>query len=319
MPMPDPSNFDVWIWSSSHPEQPSRSRPNTRAPNKFSRATRRRADPSAVSSPDSPFLSCCSSLSSIASILPDYNSTSSKQKLNVGTRKDVSSMGSRSSLLQRFEQYSTGEVLYALIALGLTQDPKASPIQHGGLLPDVYMLSPLSINPLKQAHQICGFAYTIEMAHPDENVNFQHSFETVSNENIIISSPSSDIEYTVWDKSMTVNARNQGVRGAIVNGLTTDLTTHREVGFSVFSQGYSPPGRAVAASPSRTNIPVTFSPRSHFGTYFKDSLSAVEVYPGDIIVADVGGAVCVPFASAEEVLNMCAVQAQSTLMVAKSV
>ncbi|CAE6521346.1 unnamed protein product [Rhizoctonia solani] len=313
--MPDSGNFDVWVWNSAHPEQPSRSRPNTRAPSKFPRAKRWRADESPVlSSPESSFSSPCSSLLPLATTFPKYNSTfSPKQKPNACTPMGVESTGSRSLLLRRLEKYSTGEILYALITLGLTQNSEDSPIQHGGLLPDVFMLSPLSINPLNQAHRICGFAHTIEMTHPTESIlrppRDQHFFGTISNDSIIIASSSAGTQFAVWDKSMTINAKTRGVLGTIVNGLATDLAAHREVGFPVFSQGYSPPSQVMTGLPSRTGVPVTFSPRSHFGTYFQDSLSAVKVFPGDIIVADVGGTVCVPFALAEEVLNLCNLQA----------
>ncbi|CAE6406009.1 unnamed protein product [Rhizoctonia solani] len=316
--MADPGNFDVWIWNSAHPEQPSRSRPNTRAPSKLARARRRKADDSPVfSSPESSFSSLSPSLLPLVTTLPKYNSTfPPKQNPNACTRMGVESTGSRSSLLQRLEKYSTGEILYALIILGLTQNSDDSPIQHGGLLPDVFMLSPLSTNPLNHSHRICGFAHTIEMAHPTESIlrpgRGQHFFETASRESIIIASPSAGTQFAVWDKSMTINAKNQGVLGTIVNGLATDLAAHREVGFPVFSQGYSPSSQVITGFPLRTGVPVTFSPRSHFGTCFQDLLSAVKVFPGDVIVADVGGTVCVPFALAEEVLNLCSFQAQST-------
>ncbi|CAE7151870.1 unnamed protein product [Rhizoctonia solani] len=296
--MAAPANFDVWIWNSAHPEQPSRSRPNTRTPSAFPRAKRQKLDPSPTTPPSNlpPSLRNPSPIP-FSKALPGYNSILSlKHAPKTGIPTSTTSTSPRSLLLQRLEKYSTGEILYALITLGLNQDLEDSPIQHGGLLPDIYMLSPVSINPLKQAHRICGFAHTIEMTgtHPVDvprSRRTQCLFEAASSESIIIATlPSA--KYSGWDESMTTSAKNQGVRGVIVNGFATDLIAHREAGFSVFAQAYSPPGKVIAAFPSRIGVPVIFSPRSHFGTYFKDSLSAVKVCPGDIIVADVGGAVC---------------------------
>ncbi|KAH7345430.1 ribonuclease E inhibitor RraA/Dimethylmenaquinone methyltransferase [Rhizoctonia solani] len=305
--MPDSASFDVWIWNSAHPEQPSRSRPNTRAPSTFPRARKQRADASPVTSPDSSFSSPpYSSLPPPVASLP--KNSSRKQKLNVHDPRSAPSTSTQ-SLLQQFENFSTGEILYALITLGLTQDSNDTPIQHGGLLPDVYMLSPLSINPLRQTHRICGYAYTIEMINPTKGTqrpaHTQYFLQDASRESIIVASLPNSVQHIAWDKFMTIDARNQGALGTIVNGLATDLVDHREAGFSVFAQGYSPRDKVTTAVPSKIHVPVIFSPRSHFGTYFKDSLSAVKVFPGDIIVADVAGAVCVPIDLAEEVLNFC--------------
>ncbi|CAE6501395.1 unnamed protein product [Rhizoctonia solani] len=133
----------------------------------------------------------------------------------------------------------------------------------------------------------------------------QRFLQGASSESIVIASLPSGVQRVAWDKFMTIDARNQGAQGTIVNGLATDLVDHREAGFSVFAQGYSSRDQVTTAIPSKMNVPVTFSPRSHFGTYFKDSLPAVKVFPGDIIVADVAGTVCVPLDLAEEVLTLC--------------
>ncbi|KAJ1311887.1 hypothetical protein OPQ81_010346 [Rhizoctonia solani] len=276
--MPDPANFDVWIWNSAHPEQPSRTQPNTRAPSTFPRARRRgeEANSARSSNPYPTLLSLATS--------PKCGSTLSlRQRLKAYHGVSAASTIQRSALLQQLGNFSTGEILYALVSLGLTKDVEDSLIQHGGLLPDIYMLSPLSLNPLKQAHRICGYARTIEMTHFDgdatRSAQAERFLETAPSDSIIIASVPSSAKNLAWDKSLTIKARSQGVRGAVVSGLVTDLVAHREIGFSVFAQGNSPPSQVVTtipALPSRVDAPVTFLPRSHMGTYSEDYLCAVK-------------------------------------------
>ncbi|KAG8688528.1 hypothetical protein FRC11_005280, partial [Ceratobasidium sp. 423] len=83
------------------------------------------------------------------------------------------------------------------------------------------------------------------MTHPAEGtprpVYAQPFLETASSESIVVASLPSSAGYAAWNKSLTLEVRKRGVRGTIMSGRATDLMAHREAGFPLFAQEYSPP------------------------------------------------------------------------------
>jgi hypothetical protein len=64
-------------------------------------------------------------------------------------------------------------------------------------------------------------------------------------------------------------------------------------------------GQSPFTRPSELNVPITILPRPDFENCFENTFSAVEIHPGDIIVADIDGVVCVPPELLVRVLDNC--------------
>ena len=99
---------------------------------------------------------------------------------------------------------------------------------------------------------------------------------------------------------MTAAAHRRGVLGAIVSGRVRDTAEHRDVGFSVFARGTSTVGQAPFTRAAEVQVPVTVNidAQQHGG------MPAVTVYPGDMLLADEDGVVCIPKHLEQEVLRM---------------
>ena len=99
---------------------------------------------------------------------------------------------------------------------------------------------------------------------------------------------------------MTAGAQARGVLGAVVSGRVRDITEHRAAGFSVFARGTSTVGQAQFTRVAEVQVPVAVSvdPR-HLG-----GLPPVTVNPGDVLIADENGVVCVPKALEKDVLRL---------------
>lgn len=87
---------------------------------------------------------------------------------------------------------------------------------------------------------------------------------------------------------MTLGAKSRDALGVVVAGRCRDLSEHREADFPVFARGQSTLGQKPFTRPSAVDVPLTISSGDASGW------PEVEVNPGDWIVADQDGVVCVP-------------------------
>lgn len=99
---------------------------------------------------------------------------------------------------------------------------------------------------------------------------------------------------------MTAGALARGAIGVVISGRCRDLSEHRSLGFPVFARGHSTLGQSPFTRPSSINIPITVCPQGSGASTFP----AVTVQPGDWIVADEDGVVCVPKALESQVLEL---------------
>jgi len=99
---------------------------------------------------------------------------------------------------------------------------------------------------------------------------------------------------------MTAGAQARGVLGAVVSGRVRDVAEHRATGFSVFARGTSTVGQAPFTRVAEVQVPVTVNVDSEQ----RGGLAAVAVNPGDLLVADEDGVVCVPKLLEKEVLRV---------------
>lgn len=91
---------------------------------------------------------------------------------------------------------------------------------------------------------------------------------------------------------MTAGAKARGALGVIISGRCRDLAEHRGAAFPVFARGHSTLGQSPFTRPSAVNVPLTILPQL-VGDH-KDAFPALRVEPGDYMVADEDGVVCVP-------------------------
>jgi regulator of RNase E activity RraA len=102
----------------------------------------------------------------------------------------------------------------------------------------------------------------------------------------------------VWGGLMTAGAIARGALGVIISGRCRDLAEHRESHFSVFARGHSTLGQSPFTHPSAINIPIEIPSDGGF--------PAVVVNPGDYMVADEDGVVCVPWDMMSSVIELAA-------------
>jgi regulator of RNase E activity RraA len=98
------------------------------------------------------------------------------------------------------------------------------------------------------------------------------------------------LEVAAMGNLMATTAKVRGLAGAVIDGAVRDITEIRQIGFPVWSRRVSPAtsvGRMISVD---KQIPVL--------------CGGVMVHPGDYIVADADGAVVVPQAAADKVVEL---------------
>jgi regulator of RNase E activity RraA len=81
--------------------------------------------------------------------------------------------------------------------------------------------------------------------------------------------------------------KNKGVRGCLVDGFARDINFLLAMGFQTWCRGFTPRDIVGHWLPRATNVPIR--------------IGDVTLSPGDFLVADRDGAVCVPAAQAEKI------------------
>ena len=101
---------------------------------------------------------------------------------------------------------------------------------------------------------------------------------------------------------MTAGAQARGAVGVVISGRCRDLAEHRAAGFPVFARGHSTVGQSPFVRPSAVNATLTIRPRD--AGEGPDAFAPVSVAPGDWIVADEDGVVCVPVDMVDKVVEV---------------
>lgn len=117
---------------------------------------------------------------------------------------------------------------------------------------------------------------------------------------VLILTHGAGAQNAVWGGLMTAGAQARGVLGAVVSGRVRDVTEHRAAGFSVFARGTSNVGQAQFTRVAEVQVPVAVNVDSQQ----LGGLPVVTVSPGDLLVADENGVVCVPKALEKNVLKL---------------
>jgi regulator of RNase E activity RraA len=203
--------------------------------------------------------------------------------------------------------FSTCEISDALVKLG---------IPHGGHIPDIHLVSSLS-----SSARICGPAYTVRMtfiSDKDAPRLSTHFIDTApAGSIIVIDAPSRSVYLTclvccvphvdlvpeaknaVWGGLMTVGAQARSAIGVVVSGRCRDLAELRALQFPVFARGTSTLGQSSFTRASEVNTTLLIGPQGE-----SSALPAVTVEPGDWIVADEDGVVCVAHDIESQVIKL---------------
>jgi regulator of RNase E activity RraA len=172
----------------------------------------------------------------------------------------------------------------------------------------------LGLSPLApQQPVLVGPAWTVRFIPAREDLDTMALYATTESKHrraieecppgaVLVLAPAGDARASVMGDMMALRLKVRGVEGVVTDGGYRDAPGIGATGLPCFQARNSGPATPLALSPVEFQVPV--------------GLAGVAVYPGDVIVGDAEGVVCIPAQLVEEVAGEAAANADYEVFVA---
>jgi len=152
---------------------------------------------------------------------------------------------------------------------------------------------PHDITPLRDNMKKCGVVFTIKSSKnptiSGEMIGRAHMLDAMPKDCMVVWETGGDDQSAHWGEIMTASSIVRGARGAVVDGGLRDTAQILGQGFSVWNKYRTSNGALSRCKVEAFNVPVR--------------IGNVIVNPGDIMFADIDGALLIPRALAISVLE----------------
>jgi RraA family protein len=154
--------------------------------------------------------------------------------------------------------------------------------------------SATGLRPMHRGARMVGSAYTVKVP-PGDNLMVHKAIDMAAPGDVIVVDAGGVLEQAIIGEIMSSWAAQRGIAGMVIDGAVRDAAALAQNAFAVYAKGVTPRG-PYKNGPGEINCPV--------------AVGGMVVMPGDIVVGDEDGVVCVPKADAEEILAAALAQAE---------
>jgi RraA family protein len=143
------------------------------------------------------------------------------------------------------------------------------------------------LRPMHAGGPMAGCALTVK-TRPGDNLFVHKALDLAQPGDVVVVDAGGDLTNAIIGELMSGYAASRGIAGIVINGAVRDADTLRKNGFPVYAAGVTHRG-PYKDGPGQINVPV--------------SLDGMVVRPGDIVVGDGDGVLCIPL---EQAAAICA-------------
>ena len=143
-----------------------------------------------------------------------------------------------------------------------------------------------SVRPMHKGGTLAGTALTVK-TRPGDNLMIHKAADIAQPGDVIVVDAGGDLTNALIGELIISHARSRGVVGFVVNGAVRDMDVIAVDDYPVYGAGVSHRG-PYKDGPGEVNVPI--------------ALDGMVIAPGDIVIGDLDGVVCVPREEAESVL-----------------
>ncbi|TNC07173.1 RraA family protein [Methylobacterium terricola] len=141
------------------------------------------------------------------------------------------------------------------------------------------------LRPMHAGGVLCGVALTVK-ARPGDNLMVHAALNRVKPGDVIVVDAGGDLTNAIVGELMLSHAQQVGCAGMIINGAVRDSGWIRANSFPVYAAGVTHRG-PYKSGPGEVNCTI--------------AIDGMVIEPGDLIVGDDDGVVCVPYNLTEQV------------------
>jgi len=135
------------------------------------------------------------------------------------------------------------------------------------------------LRPYHASGVLCGPALTVK-SRPGDNLMMHMALNLAVPGDIIVVDAGGDLTNSITGERMLAYAERKGFGGVVIDGAIRDVAYVRQRNFPVYAAGVSHRG-PYKDGPGEINVPV--------------SLDGMVIEPGDLVIGDEDGLLCIPF------------------------
>jgi regulator of RNase E activity RraA len=143
------------------------------------------------------------------------------------------------------------------------------------------------LRPMHAGGRMAGPALTIK-TRPGDNLMIHKALMLARPGDVIVVDAGGDLTNALIGEIMVGDAALQGLGGIVINGAIRDAAVLRQGSFPVFAAGVTHRG-PYKDGPGEINVPI--------------AIDGMVIEPGDLVIGDDDGLLCVPFDDAESLLE----------------
>lgn len=141
------------------------------------------------------------------------------------------------------------------------------------------------LRPMHSGGPMAGCALTVK-TRPGDNLFVHKALDLAQPGDVVVVDAGGDLTNAIIGELMSSYAASRGIAGIVINGAVRDADTLRKNELPIFAAGVTHRG-PYKDGPGQINVPV--------------SLDGMVIQPGDIVVGDGDGVLCIPLANAEAI------------------